>query len=187
MASVIPMDFDFSKINQAAAAVKPVVTTTPAITGTAGLMDKISGLGGNIMSGAKDLLMGKSGNEQMMAYKGKNGARSFARPSQMGGMKGTLLSDVDRQSLTGADYDNIRTANAAYNVGGSEKGGLLGKILSPEGAVAGLQLYAGIKQMRREDEKFEIMKRDKEESDKRAKERRAGRLALGDTLGTIGR
>jgi len=164
-----------------------VIQPTPAVTGTTGLMDKISGLGGNLMSGAKDLLLGKSNNEQLMAYNGKDNVRSFARPSQMGGMKGTLLSDIDPKSLTGADYDSIRTANTTYNAGGAEEGGLLNKLLTPEGALAGLQLNAGIKQMRREDKMFEIMRKDKEESDERAKERRAGRLALGDTLGTIGR
>ena len=171
---------------------QPVVQQAPAavppVAGTQGIFDSISdnfsGLGGKIMTG---LFGSGKQNGQMMAYTDKSGARSFGMKSQMGGLQGGVpVSSLDAKNLSGAELQSYQTALGSMN-SGTEQNGLVGKMFSPEGALAGMQMYAGIKQMNREDEKWEIMKRDKEESDKRAKERRKGRLALGDTLGTIGR
>ncbi len=153
----------------------------PGVGAGAGTGFSMSGLNSffsDMFSGIGDSVMG-SDPKQMMQFNGANGAKSYGLEGSMGsGITGTPVTKDMMPSINQEGMNQIQTAN----IGNTGTQGLGSKLLSPEGALAGMQVYSGIKQMNRDDEKFEIAKRNDEEDRKIARERRKGRLALGNAL-----
>ena len=130
----------------------------------------------NLFSNIGETLMGTEPG-QMNAYQTKDGM-TFGTSANSGLTGGTPAANLDPKSLTTAEANNLAAANQANT--GTE--GLGSKLFSPEGGLAAMQMYSGIKQMNRDDEKFEIAKANNEEDRRIAKERRKGRIALGRAL-----
>ena len=147
----------------------PAVAPAPVAGATAPTLGGTIKTGlGNFGGKVGDALFGTS-QKGLVQFKGSVGTEgSF-------GGNGTAM---DWKSATPEMVSQAQKVQATNT--GSE--GLFGKILSPEGMVAMGQAYAGFKNMQRDDEKWELAKKNDAEDRQIRKERRSGRIGLGNAL-----
>ena len=141
-----------------------------------GFMSGLGNMASSAMGSIGDMFAG-TGQQGVDMISNKNGAYTMGATGTMGQGAVPVTTDM----IGTFDQAKMDAYTTALGQAGPTQG-LGSKLMSSEGLLAAGQLYSGIKNMRRDDEKFEIAKRNNEEDREIAKERRAGRISLGEQL-----